>query len=763
MRKRLLPRLLPPLALAAFAMVSAVSAAWAQVEQVFPLTPLAEPAAGIPFDETPQAWFVELKGAPKAKGGLAANLAAERHQFRTEAAELGILIRERYTFEGVFNGLSVVTRLSDVNKIKQLGSVKAVYPVIDIAVPEPQSGENPDLATAISQTQVDIAQNSLGLTGSGIRVAVMDTGIDYDHPDLGGCFGPGCRVEVGYDFVGDAFNNDSSSPGFNPVATPDAFPDDCGGHGTHVSGIVGANGAVKGVAPGVTFGAYRVFGCQGSTSADIMVAAMERILADGADVVNISIGSSFQWPQYPTAQAADRLVENGIVVVASAGNSGANGLYATGAPSVGRNVLAIASFDNSHLRAKGFTVSPDGRQVGYFQAAGAPTAPISGSFPLARTGTATSAADACDPLPAGSLTGKVALIRRGTCGFHIKALNAQNAGAAGVLIYNNVAGLQSITVAGTPAITIPVVSILAAEGVVINNRIAAGPTTLTWADLVVPVPNVSGNLISGFSSYGLNPDARHQARPRRSGRLHLLDDPARAGRPRPQQRHLDGLAACRRRRRPAARGASGPDPGRDPRAAPEQRAAEELERQRRPRLPRPGAPPGRGHAADRRRGPGRRPRHPRQAGDRRVRGRPGHPHADDPQQRRGSGHLQPATPPGPVHGPEHLHGRGAHRLRRGGLQLADGHRAGGRHGDRRRDDHRQRRARRPQPVRRLHPPLAAGRQPGAARAVRRHQGRLPEHPGPHPGRRQRLPVAGQGLRRQPGEAAHRRHLHAAGG
>ncbi len=150
-------------------------------------------------------------------------------------------------------------------------------------------------------TGADYAQNTLGFTGKGVKVAVMDTGIDYHHPDLGGCFGAGCRVAFGYDLVGDAFNADSSSPTFNPVPTPDNDPDDCAGHGTHVAGIVGANGVVKGVAPDVTFGAYRVFGCNGSTTADVMIAAMELALADGMQVLNMSIGASFQWPQYPTA------------------------------------------------------------------------------------------------------------------------------------------------------------------------------------------------------------------------------------------------------------------------------------------------------------------------------------------------------------------------------------------------------------------------------------------------------------------------------
>jgi minor extracellular serine protease Vpr len=199
-------------------------------------------------------------------------------------------------------------------------------------------------------------------------------------------------------------------------------------------------------------------------------------------------------------------VRKGVVVVASAGNSGANGLYSLSAPSVGEKVISVASFDNVQSRARVFTISDDNRPISFNQATGAPPAPSEGSALMARTGTATSAADACDPLPAGSLTGRIALIRRGTCGFFVKATNAQNAGAAAVVIYNNVAGRQSITVAGTPAVTIPVVSISDTDGVLINNRLAAGPVTLTWTTNVSVTPVATGNTISGFSSYGASPN-----------------------------------------------------------------------------------------------------------------------------------------------------------------------------------------------------------------------------------------------------------------
>lgn len=454
-------------------------------------------------------WFVELASRPTADGSSVATLEREEANFHAAAAAARAEYVEKQHFRSLFNGLTVRADARSIAKIGALAGVRAVYPVVRVDLAQDQDVSVPELATAIRQTGADIAQSDFGLSGTGITVAVMDTGIDYNHPDLGGCFGPGCRVEKGHDFVGNAFNADPASPTYNPIAVPDNDPDDCNGHGTHVSGIVGANGGVRGVAPGVKFHAYRVFGCEGSTTSDIMLAAMEMVYNDGADILNMSIGSSFQWPQYPTAAGADLLARRGVVVVASIGNSGANGLYSSSAPGVGADVIGVASFDNTHDALRFFTVSPDNRSVGFNSATGAPAAPTSGSVPMARTGTPASTADACNGITApapGSLTGQIALIRRGTCGFYEKALNAQNAGAAGVVLYNNVAGRVNPTVAGTPPITIPVVAITSADGVTINDRIAAGPTTLTWTNQVGSFLSTTGNLISSFSSYGLAPD-----------------------------------------------------------------------------------------------------------------------------------------------------------------------------------------------------------------------------------------------------------------
>ena len=472
----------------------------AEITALQPLVPAPSAESGAFVNETPQMWFVELASPPTADGTSLAKVRNEKAAFRSDAAKAGVKFTERYAYDTLFNGLSVRISPSQVGKLARIDGVKAVYPVQVVRLPVTQTA-NPELVTALSMTGADIAQSSLGLSGAGVKVAVMDTGIDYNHPDLGGCFGAGCRVATGWDFVGDAYNADT-----NPNPVPDDNPDDCAGHGTHVAGIIGANGVVKGVAPGVTFGAYRVFGCAGSTSDDVMIAAMERALADGMQVLNMSIGSAFEWPQAPTAMASTRLVNKGVVVVASFGNSGANGLYSGGAPGLGEKVIGVASFDNNFLNLAAFTITSDNKAIGYIEATGAPAAPHSGSFPMARTGTTTTTNDACAALPAASLAGKVVLIRRGTCSFYQKSFNAQNAGAAGVVLYNNASGIVSPTVAGSPPITIPVVSITAADGSTINTRLAAGAVTMTWGNESASVPNATGGLISSFSSYGLSPD-----------------------------------------------------------------------------------------------------------------------------------------------------------------------------------------------------------------------------------------------------------------
>jgi minor extracellular serine protease Vpr len=485
-------------------------------------------------NETATKWFVELASPPAVKGTSRAVLKAERDAFRANAAADGVKLTERYAYDSLWNGVSVSIAPSQVASLSSVQGVKAVYPVETLSLPDLVSehgGSNIDLKNAVGLTGADIAQNELGLDGSGVTIAIMDSGLDYTLPEFGGCFGPSCKVRGGFDLVGDTYNATETSPAYQPVPHPDANPLPCNpddadraevlgagtsdaAHGTHVAGIAAADGRghtadgqVVGVAPGAQLLAYKVFGCNGGTDSDVMIHAMELALADHADVLNMSIGAAFtNWPQYPTAVAADNLVDAGVTVVASIGNSGANGgqLWSAGAPGVGRNVIGVASFDNTKATLPAFDVG--GTMYTYNRAAGSlATVPQSGSGELVATGTPETANIGCAAPLSSALSGKIALIRRGTCGFYNKAINAQRAGAIGVVLYNSAPGAFSPTVTPVPPgaepVTIPVAAISQADGTSIYNDLATNHT-LTWTDQVLETPLATAGLISDFSSFG---------------------------------------------------------------------------------------------------------------------------------------------------------------------------------------------------------------------------------------------------------------------
>ena len=170
------------------------------------------------------------------------------------------------------------------------------------------------------------------------------TGVDYTHQALGGCFGPGCKIAFGFDFVGDAYDG-SNDP------KPDGDPlSQCGPHGTHVTGIIAAQDQrypIVGVAPAATIGAYRVFGCTGGTADDVLMKAMETAYDDGADVLTISIGAPAGWVESPTAKLASSIASQGRVVSIAAGNEGSAGMFFPSTPAVGEDVISVGSVDNA--------------------------------------------------------------------------------------------------------------------------------------------------------------------------------------------------------------------------------------------------------------------------------------------------------------------------------------------------------------------------------------------------------------------------------
>lgn len=444
--------------------------------------------AGQMVDETPSRWFVELSGGAVSDGISLQSIQAQQAAFRQAARAAGVKIQYAYT--QLFNGFSVEVPGNNRKLLYTLPGVEGVYPIGTHKLP-PREVANPDLASAITQTGADIAQNDLGLTGRGVKVGIIDSGIDLQHPAFAG------RIVDGYDFVGDDY--DGSDPA-RSTPVPDPNPDDCDGHGTHVAGIVGGKDSqITGVAPGVTFGAYKVFGCEGSTSDDVVLAALERAETAGMDVVNMSLGSPFGWSVL--GKAITKMVMRGTVVVASAGNNGNQGLFATGSPAATEGVISVASFDNISVNAQKAIVNATGNPLGYLVLGGAEAPPTSGiSAEVVWVGRGCNV----DTLLANP-AGKVALIERGACTFNEKYQKAVAAGAVGVIVHNNTTGL--FVGGGVAGVSGKFgISISRADGLAL--RALTTPTTLTWTSDITLVANPTGNLISRFSSWGLSQDLK---------------------------------------------------------------------------------------------------------------------------------------------------------------------------------------------------------------------------------------------------------------
>src|SRR4051812_44461773 len=172
-------------------------------------------------------WFVEFASAPAADGTSPMTVENEHRRFASEARADGIDYRERFRYATLFNGVAVDADDDAIADIGALDGVAAVYPVETVTVEQNAPAFDPSPVFALTMTGADIAQSRLGFTGRGVHVAVIDSGIDFDHPDLGGCFGPGCRVTNGYDFVGDTYDPEEASLYWQPVLHPDPIPDDC--------------------------------------------------------------------------------------------------------------------------------------------------------------------------------------------------------------------------------------------------------------------------------------------------------------------------------------------------------------------------------------------------------------------------------------------------------------------------------------------------------------------------------------------------------
>lgn len=261
----------------------------------------------------------------------------------------------------------------------------------------------------------------LGFTGKGIKIAVIDTGVDYNHPDLFG-FGPDGKVIGGYDFI----ENDYT-------------PTDTNGHGTEVAGIIAANGGQVGIAPDAKILAYRVSDTGNSVSSDLIVKAIQQAMQDDADIINISLGVNRTNDRIE--EAINYAVRNGITVVVAAGNSGPD-LKTIGSPGRDPNAITVGATYNNITASLVATLDVDSRRVQVLPMVG--IEPISESITSEITFGKYGREDDLKGIDAKD---KILLVERGSdqkdelVYFSQKERNAANAGAKALIVFNNEQGM----------------------------------------------------------------------------------------------------------------------------------------------------------------------------------------------------------------------------------------------------------------------------------------------------------------------------------
>jgi minor extracellular serine protease Vpr len=294
-----------------------------------------------------------------------------------------------------------------------------------------------------------------GNDGSGVRVAVLDSGIDYYHAALGGSGDPAdyaaddpttiepgsfptAKVVGGYDFVGSDWAGGDGSP---PEA-PDDDPLDDGpgaGHGTHVAHIIAGDG---GVAPGADLYAVKVCSSVSTSCSGIaLIQGMEFAVdpnmdgdpSDHVDVINMSLGSDYGQPfDDDLSVAVDNATAAGVLTVASAGNA-ADKPYIVGTPSAAATALSVAQTQVPSAELQLITV--DGTDYpAVFQPWSTPLAATVGPFPVQYGDGAGGNLDGCAEFAPGSLAGFIVLVDRGACNFTLKIKNIGDAGGeAGII------------------------------------------------------------------------------------------------------------------------------------------------------------------------------------------------------------------------------------------------------------------------------------------------------------------------------------------
>jgi uncharacterized repeat protein (TIGR01451 family) len=412
------------------------------------------------------------------------------------------------SYKTAFNGVSMNIPANQAKELLQSNAVKAVYSDAKVQVEPLVKSKDIDaehkgigMADERSYLQVDKLHEE-GYTGEGTKVGVLDTGIDYNHPDLKAAY------KGGYDFV----DNDK-----DPMETTyedwkgSGRPEVSGGrayytsHGTHVSGTVAGQGtnqsrfATKGLAPDAELHAYRVLGPYGSGTFENVMAGIEQGIKDGMDVMNLSLSGSLNDPMNPVSMAVNHAVLSGVTMVLSAGNSG-NAMYTLGTPSGAALALTVGANDVP-MTLSTSTGSLDALSVSLrLMAIGYGDNLEKLEKETLRIVYAGMGAEA--DFTGKDLEGKIALISRGqSIPLVNKILAAKKHGAAAVLLFNDNPEEGHIPAYFAEGLEyIPTFSLNNEEGLALREKIESGQNEFMFGEM--KAEKTEGGKLAEFSSRG---------------------------------------------------------------------------------------------------------------------------------------------------------------------------------------------------------------------------------------------------------------------
>lgn len=444
------------------------------------------------------------------------SIQAESHRARIQAEHASLRAQIESgnakvldTVETVTNALFVET--TDPSALGALPNVKRVVPVRMMHML---------LDRAVLLHKVADAWNQIGGTdnaGAGSKIAIIDTGIDVSHP---GFQDSSLTLPDGFPKVNAAtdtsFTNNKvivarSYVQLLPNRDPDSSARDRVGHGTALAmtaaGVrnAGPLATITGVAPKAYLGSYKVFGTPGyndNASDDAILKAIDDAVADGMDVISLSLGDPLapRLSDDVDAQAVERATKAGVIVVVAAGNAGPD-LNTIASPGTAPSAITVGAVSNDRTFASTAELQGLAPFIAYDGNGPTPPAAITGT--IVDVGTIDTNGLACGTLPSNSLSNKIALILRGTCTFETKLNNAQRAGATAALLYAAASSPDPIYM-DVGAATLPAQMISFDSGTAIKNSLGQSATA-TLQFTLHPVP-LNGNRLTDFSAAGPNVD-----------------------------------------------------------------------------------------------------------------------------------------------------------------------------------------------------------------------------------------------------------------